>query len=298
MAKKVLFSAKSDHDVIKGVIEQLNKVKDVEFIFHDPVRDFLDLEDISELYGNLDLMIVKYGAESSIDLLHFAKTYNIPTLHDVNIVNTVKNKVALDHNLRKIFNIHAAELGAFELPQSWTQNAQKTKEFKGWASFRLPIVIKSHYQHDKYMRFNFLVREIEEVEIFREKYSNFLYYDVYVQKFIECDGIDRKIYVIGDKVFGIRRENPIYKFIRDNPEDIDVETLDKKEFEVSNEIKALARILSKELNLKIFGFDLLKPINQEKFFLIDLNDFPGLRGIANIENILVEYLIKFIESNG
>ena len=160
----------------------------------------------------------------------------------------------------------------------------------------MPIVIKSHYQHDKYNRFNFLVQKIEEVDKFSDRYHQFLYYDVYVQEFIECDGIERKIYIVGDKVFGIKRENPIYKFLREKPEDIDVSLLEREKFDITEEIKKLSKILSTELNLKIFGFDLVRPINQDLYYLIDLNDFPSFKGISNIENELKNFIQKYVST--
>ena len=90
------------------------------------------------------------------------------------------------------------------------------------------------------------------MNIFCEKYKKFLYYDIYVQKFIECDGIERKIYVIGDKVFGIKRENPIYKYLRERPENIDVDLLEREKFEITEDIKKLSEILSKEKHLRRF----------------------------------------------
>jgi len=201
-----------------------------------------------------------------------------------------KNKVALDHALRKVLKDHPKELKNVLFPKSWTHNVLNVNFFKEWAKPRLPIVIKSHYQHDKYMRFNFLVRNIEEVDIFCEKYKQFLYYDVYIQEFIECDGIDRKIYVIDDKVFGIKRENPIYIYMRDQPEFIDVDAIKREKYHVSEEIKVLSHILAKDLNLKIFGFDLIKPVDKEHYYLIDLNDFPGFRGLENIIDTFVNYI--------
>ena len=123
-----------------------------------------------------------------------------------------------------------------------------------------------------------------------------MYYDVYIQKFIECDGFERKVYVIGDKVFGIIRENPIYIFLRDKPDKINVDTIKRKEFKISEEIRELASILAKELNLKIFGFDLIKLIDKDRFYFIDLNDFPGFRGIKNVENTLSRYLADYIRN--
>jgi glutathione synthase/RimK-type ligase-like ATP-grasp enzyme len=292
MVKKVVFSAKLEHDVIKTVLPILKKkVKDVNLIFHDPTKDFLDLENMSNLLNDVDLFIVKVRTECSIDLLHYAKLHDIPTLHDLDTVLLVRNKVALDHAFRKILHENSEGLGNITIPKSWTQNLLDVDRFKNWATNKLPIVIKSHFQHDKYMRFNFLVREIEEVDKFCKMYSNFLYYDVYIQKFIECDGIDRKVYVIGDKIFGIKRENPIYIYMREKPDFIDVDKISREKFKVPKIMQALAKTLSRELKLKIFGFDLIKSLEDDKFYLIDLNDFPGLRGIKNIDNILADFLL-------
>ena len=293
--KKILISAKKQHDIIKGVIDKLKKVKDFEFVFHDPEEDFLDLQNIAELFEGVDFLIAKIRNDCSIDLLHYAKLHDIPTLHDVDVVLTCKNKVALDHALRKVFNDNPDLSEKFILPKSWTQSLRDVNRFKKWAKPRLPIVIKSHYQHDKFMRFNFLVKKLEEVDVFCKRYEQFLYYDVYVQEFIECDGIDRKIYVVGDKIFGIKRENPIYIYLRENPDDIDVDVIEREDYDVSDNIHRLARALSEGLNLKVFGFDLIKPIEQDKYYMVDLNDFPGFRGINNIETVLVEYILDVIK---
>ena len=63
MAKKVVFSAKLEHDVIKTVIPILKKkIKDINLILHDPTKDFFDLEELPRLFGDVDLMIVKVGS--------------------------------------------------------------------------------------------------------------------------------------------------------------------------------------------------------------------------------------------
>ncbi len=296
MAKKLLFSAIKNHKVIVKVINRLKKEKEISLILHDPTEDFLDLENASDLLGEIDLLIVKVRNECSLDLLHYAKLYNIPTLHDIDTVLLCKNKISLDFAIRKIFQNYSSELSNIALPKSWINSLLDVKKFKKWAFPKLPIVIKSHYQHDKYMRFTFLVKNIEEIDKFCKIYSNFLYYNVYIQKFIECDGIDRKIYVVGDKIFGIKRENPIYVYLRDNPDSIDVDTIERENFKATEDMKNLARILAKSLNLKIFGFDLIKLIDKNQYYLVDLNDFPGLRGINDIENIIVDFLKDYINS--
>jgi glutathione synthase/RimK-type ligase-like ATP-grasp enzyme len=296
MIRNVVFSAREDHEVIKGVISRLENLPDVNLYFHDPTKKFFNLSRMPRSIKEADLIMVKVRNDCSIDLLHYAKTNNIPTLHDVDTVLMCKNKISLDYALRNAFKNNPSISKKFSFPNSWNNNITEVPKFKKWALPKLPIVIKSHFQHDKYNRFNFLVRKIEEVEIFCERYKHLLYYDVYIQKFIECDGLERKVYVVGDKVFGIIRENPIYIYIRNKPNQIDVDTIKRKEFKISEEIRELAEILSKELKLKIFGFDLIKLSDKDRFYLIDLNDFPGFRGIKNIEVTISNYLAKYIRS--
>jgi len=296
MIRKVVFSAREDHEIVKGVINRLKKLSDVSLYFHDPTKKFFNLSRMPKSIKEADLIIVKVRNDCSIDLLHYAKTHKIPTLHDVDTVLMCKNKISLDYALRMVFKKHRQISKRFSFPNSWNYNITDVQTFKKWALPKLPIVIKSHYQHDKYNRFNFLVRKIEEVDVFCSRFKDFLYYDVYIQKFIECDGFERKVYVIGDKVFGIIRENPIYIFLRNRPNNIDVDTIKREEFKISEEIRELAEILSKELNLKIFGFDLIKLTDRDRFYLIDLNDFPGFRGIKNVENTLSSYLADYIRN--
>ncbi|MBA7518160.1 hypothetical protein ES705_10226 [subsurface metagenome] len=296
MPKNIIFSVR-EHEIINSVINKLKTVSDVNFYFHDPTKNFFNLSRMPKSIKEADLIIVKVRNDCSIDLLHFAKINKIPTLHSVNTVLMCKNKIALDYALRRVFKTHPQIRKHFALPNSWNNNITDVKKFKKWATPKLPIVLKSHYQHDKYNRFNFLVRKIEEIDIFCERYKHLLYYDIYIQKFIECDGFERKIYVIGDKTFGIIRENPIYIYLKKKPDNIDVDTIKREEFKITKEIHNLAQILSKEMNLKIFGFDLIQPVNSNKYYFIDLNDFPGFRGIKNIESILSDYLINFIKTS-
>ena len=296
MIRNVVFSAREDHEIVKGVINRLKKLPDVNLHVHDPTKKFFNLSRMPKSIKEADLIIVKVRNDCSIDLLHYAKTNKIPTLHNVDTVLMCKNKISLDYALRRVFANNPQIKKKFSFPNSWNNNLADLSKFKKWALPKLPIVIKSHYQHDKYNRFNFLVRKIEEVDEFYNRYKHLLYYDVYIQKFIECDGFERKVYVIGDKVFGIIRENPIYIFLRDKPSKIDVDTIKRKEFKISEEIREFAKILSKEINLKIFGFDLIKLNDKDRFYLIDLNDFPGFRGIKNIENNLTSYLVEYIRN--
>lgn len=295
--KKVLFSFEKRNGVLEKLFPLLKaELTDIEIVYHDPKSDVLILENINKQYEDFDLFIIKVASETSLDLLYFANLHNIKTLHDLKPVLTCKNKVALDHVLRKSLQQSNPD-DMFHLPKSWCCSLSNKQKFKEWVKPKLPVVLKSHYQHNEYVRFNYLVRNMQEIDDFYETYKNLLYYDVYIQKFIECDGIDRKIYVMDEKVFGIRRKNPIYIFLEEHVETLDVETLERAQFNPQPQIQKLALSLAKDLGLKLFGFDLIKPIDQEGYYLIDLNDFPGFRGIKQNCDYLLDFFESFIQKS-
>lgn len=291
---KILFSFGPDHHLLNKVFTQLKKsLPHIIFSFHDPTRDYFNLREFSNYFGDYDLFVIKVVNEFSLDMLHMAKIHRIPTLHGIDTVLQCKNKIALDQVLRTAFDKHPILNKTFHMPESWIHNVSQ-KSFAVWAEDKVPFVIKSHYQHDIHMRYNFLVKDVsEDLSYFKERYARFKNYDQYIQDFVECDGYDRKIYVIGEKIFGIQRENPIYVFLRDKPTDIDVSELDREPFLITSEIKKLARILREFIQLDLFGFDLVKPVNEAGYYIIDLNDFPGYKGIDNIENRLVDYFTQY-----
>ncbi len=188
MIRNIVFSAREDHEIVKVVINKLKSLPDVNLHFHDPTKKFFNLSRMPKSIKEADLIIVKVRNDCSIDLLHYAKTNKIPTLHNVDTVLMCKNKISLDYALRRVFKNHPKIGKKFSFPNSWNNNATDVLKFKKWALPKLPIVIKSHFQHDKYNRFNFLVRKIEEVDTFCNRYKHLLYYDAYIQKFIECAG--------------------------------------------------------------------------------------------------------------
>ena len=125
MAKKIVFSAKQDHEVIKLVIKKLLKVRDFEVITHDPTKEYFNLSNMPNSFKDADLIVAKIRNECSVDLLHFADIYSIPTFHDVKTVLMCKNKIALDFALRKAVNSHQDILKKILIPESWNRSLKK-----------------------------------------------------------------------------------------------------------------------------------------------------------------------------
>lgn len=298
MSKKaVLFYGKMENALIKRIIRHLRVKYEIQVEFHDPNTYSIDLSRYNQFLKKFDLVIGKVDGLSTLDLLHNAKINGIPSINTFESIYTCTNRIALDNALRKIFAENEEVCTYFSLPESWLHPSplKDIHKFKVWASSKLPLVFKSHLQHNDFFRFNFLARKPYEIDDFVVNYKDSLYFDLYIQNFIKCDGFDRKVYVVGDKIYGIKRENPIYIFLREKPETIDVESLEREPFDLSEEIKQLARLLSNKLNLDIFGFDLVKPTDRQGYYLIDLNDFPGFKGIENIDHIIANYIAEYLE---
>lgn len=298
MSKKaVFFCGRTEEGIIKRVIRHLRDEYGMHVEFHNPNTYAIELSEYNEFLKKFDLVVGKVNGLSTLDIMYNAKLTGIPTINNYKSVYTCTNRIALDNTLRKIFSEHKKITESFSLPKSWLHPSplRNMHKFKKWGSSKLPLVFKSHLQHNDFFRFNFLARSPNEIDDFVVNYKDALYFDLYIQDFIECDGFDRKVYVVGEKVYGIKRENPIYVFLRDHPETIDVESLAREPYELPQEIKQLAKILSKELNLDIFGLDLVKATKGQGYYLIDLNDFPGFKGIENVDRIIADYIVQYLE---
>jgi len=88
------------------------------------------------------------------------------------------------------------------------------------------------------------------------------------------DGIDRKIYVAGDRVFGLLKRWP-----RD---------ADAVPFTPKAAMHDLARRAGAALGLEIFGIDLVGM--DGRFAIVDVNAFPGFRGVTGAFDAVADYV--------
>lgn len=99
-----------------------------------------------------------------------------------------------------------------------------------------------------------------------------------VQERVGTDGFDRKLYVVGDIVRGVLREWP-------------PRTLAGKlgtRFEPNEEQRELALTTGRALGLELFGVDVLN--GRDGPVVVDVNAFPGYKGVPGAAALLVRYL--------
>jgi ribosomal protein S6--L-glutamate ligase len=96
---------------------------------------------------------------------------------------------------------------------------------------------------------------------------------VLAQRFVESDGVDTKVYAVGQQVWTVRRRSPIGgagangRMVSSSSERI----------EPASEIRRLAMACGEAFGLELFGVDVLESV--EGSFVVDVNDFPNYTGI-------------------
>lgn len=98
-----------------------------------------------------------------------------------------------------------------------------------------------------------------------------------VQDYVPNDSIDHKLYVIGKKVFGL------YKQTRRDGSRV------AAAFSPGPHLTRLAMGVGQTLNLMIYGVDVL--VNDAGHSIIDVNPFPGFRGVTGASKQLSNYLV-------
>mgnify|MGYP002146182934 FL=1 len=100
----------------------------------------------------------------------------------------------------------------------------------------------------------------------------------FAQRFHQPDGLDHKLYVIDEQVFGVRRVWP-------------PKTLEDKlgePFEVSGEMKEIALKCGQAFGVGLYGVDVIT--SDGKPFVVDINTFPGFKGVLNAGEMLASYI--------
>jgi ribosomal protein S6--L-glutamate ligase len=101
---------------------------------------------------------------------------------------------------------------------------------------------------------------------------------VFAQRYHEPDGRDRKIYVIGDQVFGVKRVWPVRSF------------QDKlgEPFTITPELRDIALRCGAAFGLELYGLDVI--FSHRRPYVVDISSFPGFKGVPDATLRLADYI--------
>jgi ribosomal protein S6--L-glutamate ligase len=102
---------------------------------------------------------------------------------------------------------------------------------------------------------------------------------VFAQRYFEPDGPDRKIYCIGDAVFGVERVWPARTYHQKLG----------KPFTVGSDLSALAIRCGAAFGMSLFGFDVV--LSGGRPYVVDISSFPGFKGVPDAAALLARHIL-------
>jgi ribosomal protein S6--L-glutamate ligase len=103
---------------------------------------------------------------------------------------------------------------------------------------------------------------------------------LFAQREVPSDGRDLKVFVVGEHVWAIARQFP-------------ARTLQEKvgaPLALRPDIRAAALTCGRALGLELYGVDFL--VSGDRFFAVDVNAFPGYKGVPEAPCALADYLYR------
>jgi len=100
---------------------------------------------------------------------------------------------------------------------------------------------------------------------------------VLIQEYVQGPGEDLKVYVVGEEVFAVRKPFSESSFTRPG-----------RQCPVSAEVRAIALRCGKAFGLGLYGLDVIE--SRDGPVVVDVNFFPGYKGIRNIAPLIAEYI--------
>jgi ribosomal protein S6--L-glutamate ligase len=101
---------------------------------------------------------------------------------------------------------------------------------------------------------------------------------LYAQQYVEPDGLDRKIYCIGDEVFGVERTWPVRTY----------EDKLGRPFEPDREVREIALRCASAFGLSLFGFDIV--VSDDRPYVVDISSLPGFKGVPDAAERIAEHV--------
>lgn len=217
---------------------------------------------VGELRNDCDLYLLKSGTEAALSLA------GVLDAAGAKIINPYASVVAMRD---KIVSTRALQQAGAPLPDTWF--AVKSEQLEAPLEAG-PIVVKPFWAASQ-------GRGVQIIKT-REELAGVENVEgvIFAQRYHQPDGLDHKLYVIGEQVFGVRRVWP-------------PKTLEDKlgePFEVAGDMRRIALDCGRAFGVGLYGVDLIT--SDGRPFIVDINTFPGFKGVPDAAKLLAEYIFK------
>lgn len=222
--------------------------------------------DIFALRPRHDLYVLKSSSEIALSFAATLHAAGASILNPYPAVAAMKDKI-----------VATKKLQAAGAPTPEAYFAADVKQLAPFLSAG-PLVVKPFWAGSKGRGVQ-IVRDVDELSGVAAEGAGV----VFAQRYHEPDGRDHKIYCIGDRVFGVRRIWP-------------ARTLEDKlgePFEVTPEMREITLQCGVAFGVGLFGVDLV--FSSGSPYVVDINSFPGFKGVPDAARLLADYIYSKIE---
>lgn len=220
-----------------------------------------DCVDVAQVKVDCDLYLLKSGTEAALSLA------GVLDAAGAKIINPYPTVVAMRDKIISTKMLQAANV---PLPQTWF--ASKPEQLAGLLK-EGSIVVKPFWAASQGRGVQIIKTEDELANVTGEDGV------IFAQRYHKADGRDHKLYVIGDRVFGVRRVWP-------------PKTLEDKlgeAFDVPDEMREIALACGRAFGVGLYGVDLIT--SDGRPFVVDINTFPGFKGVPKAAELLAGYIL-------
>lgn len=218
------------------------------------------LTSLAHIRVEYDLYVLKSGTELALSMAGALHAAGAKIVNPYPVSEMLRDKIVTSHILQ-----------AAGIP---TPEAFVTADAKQLVPLLTdgPIVIKPYRgSQGRGVR---VVRTTAELDLATQADEEFMF----VQRFYEPQGLDKKIYVIGGQVFGVQRVWP-------------PKTYEEKlgtPFTITPELHEIALQCGRAFGIDVYGFDVIE--HQGKPYVVDMSSFPGFKGVPDAALRLADYI--------
>jgi len=249
------------HPVMPKVFERLEaKGCKVDWLF--PEEHVFSQADFTVDY---DLYVLKSSSPMTYQLGAMISTKGGRMINDFRAIQRIKNKVEINKLL--------ADNGV-PIPDSYLTG--DVSLLKDVIASKGPLIVKPYDgRHGIGVEIVRTPEALDALDIGSE---------VYAQAFKPGDGYDRKTYMVGDKAFASKKAFAAGEsFLKD-----------AVALDITPEMHEIAIRCGEIVGLQIYGVDMIE--SEDGLWVIDVNGFPGFKGLPGIDELLADYIYNYAKA--
>lgn len=215
--------------------------------------------DLTALEPRHDLYVLKSGTDTALSLAGALHVAGAAILNPYPVAAACRDKIVLTQVLRR---------AGVPVPDTFV--AGSVTQLQPLLAVG-PLVVKPYRgSQGRGVR---VVRESAELATLGEGMGPF-----FAQRYHEPTGRDRKLYCIGERVFGVKRVWPVKSYG------------DKlgEPFHVADELREIALQCGAAFGIGLFGLDVVE--TEDGPFVVDFSSFPGFKGVPDAAAGLAEFI--------